>query len=176
MVEMVIVSLAFIMLVLGIIQFALIMNAKFFLNYASQAAARAGIIYTDANNKAIISRMEEAASIILSIFPGNSGQERSDKSASFSDKIKNIPNRAQDTESLLSVKILSEDNNSLSIQLEYDYLLYIPFINRIVYTGYLMFSKDITEEAAELETETKEENDLKLPLLANYRIRKFYKP
>jgi Flp pilus assembly protein TadG len=169
MVEMVLVSLGFFMIVLSIIQFALIMNAKFLLNYASQAAARAGVISNINQNE-----MLAAASVILSVLPGSTaGQERLGESANFGNRIKNIQTRAADTLSQLSIDNLDDQADFLTVTLQYQYYLYIPFINRVLHTGYLIFGEGQSEATAEQITETIEEEDLTIPLLATYKIRKF---
>jgi hypothetical protein len=147
--ETAIVITVFLMIVVGIIQFSLVMNAKFLVNYAAHCAARAGIVHNGNADK-----MKQAAAVALAplFTKSRRGHALGYLRAYLSDndklKVEIVspePARfsadySKDNRYKRFFPVLKKysdgyselDNNLLIVKVIYDFPLEVPFINRIM--------------------------------------------
>ena len=141
----------FLLIVLGIIQLSMVMNAKFLVNYAAYCAARAGIVHNGDQGK-----MKQAAAFALTpLFSYSSdidkliigyGKALIAANLGYYLKVEIVSPDNNRFSSSYNKRFFPElkkynqgfpelDNNLLVVKVTYDYPLEIPFINRILSPG-----------------------------------------
>ncbi|MBN1521058.1 MAG: pilus assembly protein [Candidatus Aureabacteria bacterium] len=153
MVESAIVLPLFLTIVFGIMQMALVFNAKFILNYAAYTACRIGIVTGSDQSK-----MKEGAQIVCT------GLEKPGISPNVNTLIWNYYTQKFKVQNAMTMTVDNPVEGVLHVTLEYQFNLIIPFGNAVIYT-ILNFRPDY-----KIADEEKFKNEYRIPIRSEYRM------
>ena len=199
MTEFIISIISFLFVTLGIIQMSLCVNAQSLVRYAAYNAARAGIVHGGSKEK-----MNDAARIsLLSIYPRHGrADNRLGVSQNYQAALKtdNDESMTYLNRKIIEVKLLNEDrynggsvvtfddprdskNALITVQVEHQYELVIPLVNRILFYVYNWRygnkSGNVNQTLDKLSAETHKSRtggefkdiEYRIPLIAEYTMR-----